>query len=43
MSDEVQRRIAQEHLPAPSALKRSDSLGVVGWIRDAVMWDSCDI
>jgi SRSO17 transposase len=31
MRDEVQRRIAQDHLPAPGSSERSDPLGVVGW------------
>ena len=32
MRHEVQRRIAQDHLPAPGTREPSGSLGVVGWI-----------
>ncbi|NNM88138.1 MAG: transposase [Phycisphaerae bacterium] len=31
MCDEVQRRIAQDYLPAPGSSEWSDPLGVVGW------------
>ena len=32
MRDELQRRIARDHLPEPGAALRSDPVGVVGWV-----------